>query len=313
MRNLTHGLKGATGSPSDDPNSNQVLLAYKARLLSIHVILPRMEPASFPNNRGDNYMLSWLLVGHSVPEVWGFFFFFLALSWMRCQWAAKGAGEWRASLPRPFLILPGARKVSWQVRFSMVSWLSCISPGALGCSSTLLLAQKLLVSPQTSRNQSERLKQQLSALIHPGRPQGKKPNWHCYHKCLKSYRHEWASVRAQGAWHLGDLASSELPLLFFQVHCCTCLVTTLLTLLFGSAQLVKPPARDWGRRGWGILTSGWPSKGCREGCCPLRKCLALPSSSVLPLHPSQQQLNSTCPTSAHPSFLKVPWWCHWVT
>lgn len=69
MRNLTHGLKGATGSPSDDPNSNQVLLAYKARLLSIHVILPRMEPASFPNNRGDNYMLSWLLVGHSVPEV----------------------------------------------------------------------------------------------------------------------------------------------------------------------------------------------------------------------------------------------------
>lgn len=101
MRNLRHGLKGATGSPSYDPNSNEVLLGYKARLLSIHVILPRMEPASFPNNRGDNYMLSWLPVGHSVPEVWVFSCLLLNEMPVSCR-----GGRWmEAPLSHPFLNL----------------------------------------------------------------------------------------------------------------------------------------------------------------------------------------------------------------
>lgn len=49
--------------------------------------------------------------------------------------------------------------------------------------------------------------------------------------------------------------------------------------------------------GLGILASGWSSKRCREGCCPVRECPALssPTSSVFCLYLSQQLLNSNLP------------------
>lgn len=57
-------------------------------------------------------------------------------------------------------------------------------------------------------------------------------------------------MQALGAWHLDDLALSELPFLFL-IHCFTCLATILLTLLLGSARLMKWPGKDWVKQGRG--------------------------------------------------------------
>lgn len=105
------------------------------------------------------------------------------------------------------------RSCKWSCRWSWVSFL--VFPGALGSSSAPALGSEASGFAQTSGNQSESLKWQMSVLIHTGRTWEKQLSFCSYHKCLKNQQHEWASVQAHSAWHLDDLASSELPFLSF--------------------------------------------------------------------------------------------------
>lgn len=164
-------------------------------------------------NHANNDMLSWLCVvcpnlcsGQSGVS-------FLLVLERDISVSAKGTGEWYSDSPSwntPW------RDEILQMELLVVSWVSfLVFPGALGSPSAPALDSEASSFAQTSGNQSESLKWQMSALIHTGRTWEKQLSFCSYHKCLKNQQHEWASVQAHSVWHLDDLASSELPFLSF--------------------------------------------------------------------------------------------------